>query len=146
MNSSNGGVHHPQCTPKSKQQGPWPHEFSWVQPPVLLGAASCSRCCYSSILITYNPSFQTCCTVHVLFHQLHILGVHFTRRVSELFDISNLLQHVGTSNSFNFRFEQQIKLGWGSQEQNMEGLLFSYILLLKACTSCACFITIQISP
>jgi len=130
MNFSNDGVHHPQCTAKLKEQGPWPHELSWVQPP-LLGAASCSRC-YSIFLANCNPSFQTCCAVYVLFHQPHILEVHFTRRISQLFDISNLLQHVGTPKSFNFSgFNSKSSWGGGGQEQNMEGLLFSYILLFK---------------
>jgi len=111
MNSSNGGVHHPQCTAKLKQQGPWSHELSWMQPPLLLGAASCSRC-YSTVSATRTPYFQTCCTVYVLFHQPHILEVHFTKRVSELFDASNLLQHVGTSNSFNLSGLNS-KSSWG---------------------------------
>jgi hypothetical protein len=124
-------VHHPQFTAKSKQQDPWPHELSWVQPPLLLGAASCSRC-YRTLSATYNPYFQTCCTVYILFHRPHSLEVHFTRRVSKLFDTSNLLQHVGTSTSFYFSgFNSKSSWG-GGQEQNMEGLRFSYILFTYA--------------
>jgi hypothetical protein len=53
--------------------------------------------------------------VYVLFHQPHILEVHFTRRVSELFDTSNLLQHVGTCCSFNFSGLNS-KSSWGRGE------------------------------
>jgi hypothetical protein len=80
---------------------------------------------------TYNPYFQTCCTVYILFHRPHSLEVHFTRRVSKLFDASNLLQHVGTSNSFYFSGLNS-KSSWWGQEQNMEGLRFSYILFTYA--------------